>query len=50
MVLEAELERERHRSSNAWYYEIDIRMDDGRQIELHVDSHTGQVLREKTKD
>lgn len=50
VVLEAELERERHRSNNAWYYEIDIRMDDGRQIELHVDSHTGQVLREKTKD
>ncbi|THU02477.1 hypothetical protein E9531_07270 [Lampropedia puyangensis] len=50
IVLEAELERERHQRSNSWYYEIDIRLNDGRQMELHVDTHTASVLREKIKN
>lgn len=50
LVLEAELERERNKSPDDWYYEIEIRQEDGRIVELHVDSHSARILREKFKD
>lgn len=49
VVIEAELEREPHRSTGNWYYEIDIRLTDGRVMEFEIDPQTARVLREKFK-
>lgn len=49
VVIEAELEREPHRSTGHWYYEIDIRLTDGRVMEFEIDPQTARVLREKFK-
>ncbi|MFV0277439.1 MAG: PepSY domain-containing protein [Parahaliea sp.] len=49
VVLEAELERHRHSAGDQdWYYDIEIRLENGSTRELHIDAASGQVLREKT--
>lgn len=50
VVLEAELERQRKSGDHGWYYDVEIRMDNGSTRELHVDARSGLVLREKKKD
>ena len=49
-VMEVELERERSHSGDTWYYEIDIRLQQGGTMELHVDPHNAAVLRQKRKE
>lgn len=49
-VVEAELERERSNSGDTWYYEVDIQLQHGGSVELHVEPHSAAILRHKRKD
>ena len=42
-IMEAELKRER---SGAVYYEVEIQLDNGRELEVNIDGTTGRVIRE----
>lgn len=47
VVVEAELERDR---AGRFFYEIEIRQQDGQVLEVHVDAQDGRVLREAAAD